>query len=76
MISIRQAGGWSQLERWVLTSVDGAKAAALYHTEPRQLSADRCPPPTARWQQLVQDGEAVDTDMFVMAQWSDSDAVP
>jgi len=68
-----QAGEAAQAERWVLTSVDGAKAVTLYQTAPRHLSADRCPPPTARWRRVAAHGEAgdVESDMVVMAQWCD-----
>jgi hypothetical protein len=73
IITASNAGEATPAERWLISSVEGAKVVTLYRTEPRHLSADRCPPPTARWQRVAQrkDAADVDCDMVVLAQWCD-----
>ena len=65
-----------QIETWVLSSIVGNKCTALFRTEPRHLSADRCPRPTARWRCVQRSTQGEESDMQVLAQWSDDVSYP
>ena len=65
-----------QIETWVLSSIVGNKCTPLFRTEPRHLSADRCPRPTARWRCVQRSTQGEESDMQVLAQWSDDVSYP
>ena len=65
-----------QIETWVLSSIVGNKCTPLFRTEPRHLSADRCPRPTACWRCVQRSTQGEESDMQVLAQWSDDVSYP
>jgi len=64
-----------QIEHWVLSSINGNHCTPLFRTDPRHLSTDRCPRPTARWR-CIHPQHAEESDVQVLAQWSDDVTYP
>jgi hypothetical protein len=64
-----------QIEQWVLSSINGNQCTPLFRTDTRHLSTDRFPRPTARWR-CFHAQQAEESDIQVLAQWSDDVTYP